>query len=68
MSDVDYQKIVEELAEGPVGDIARERFVNDVIATLPDYVDEFDYEKDEDREKDRAWLAEAATWLRDQYF
>lgn len=64
---MDYEKFVDELLAGPLGDLARERFVTELIEDLAHYTDQYTYESDEDRENARAWATGTAEWLRDDY-
>lgn len=64
---MDYEKFVNELLDGPLGDFARERFVTEMLTELENYTNRFGYESDEDRERDRAWAASVAEWLRDEW-
>lgn len=64
---MEYEKFVNELLDGPLGDLARERFVTELIEELGRYTDRYAYESEEDREGDRAWAAGVAEWLRDDY-
>ena len=64
---MDAEKLIDELVSGPLGDLIRERYVQEILEDLrkeptfhPDTTEEI-------REAERAWLREMADHLEENY-
>lgn len=58
---MDAEKFIQDLIDGPLGDLIRQRFVEAVIADLEDDP------SSTMSEEEKAWSADVADWLRQNY-
>lgn len=64
----DWEKFANDLLDSPFGDLARERFLDEIVAELGRYTTRFNYGDDEARrEADREWAEGVAEWLNDNF-
>lgn len=63
---MDAEKFIQELIDGPLGDLIRERFVEGLISDLE--VDSYHPSmSQEEIEAEKAWAAYTVEWLRENY-
>jgi hypothetical protein len=64
---MDAEKLIDELVTGPLGDLVRERFMQEILDDLRAEQRFHPDDTEETREEHRAWLREMADYLEENY-